>query len=305
MVDAPMKQLRSKYSLGFIVSLRSRLWPKLLRAVLAHVARVHAPQQLRDPRREALRHHELEPRVALEHSGPDAGTTVVGPTTTWSPWCRGRCCRRTHHPPRRNGCARACRGPGTRPTPGRSARRSTARTSPRETGSGSRRAGRARAPTRSRRTAATGSCRIGARATPPRRSGATAQSSASQRLCARAPASISSGSTSADIDSPAPKGAEVDPATASDTGKRISPATPSASSSLFAVRSVPSATQPFLVLLFPLARELGVHDPHPVAHRRARCFRALHRLVERLAVLGVEVLCGTRRWEAPRDSRTR
>ena len=59
---------------------------------------------------------------------------------------------------------------------------------------------------------------------------------------------------------------------------------------LVAVRGVPAAAQPFLVLLFPLARELGIHDPHPVTHRRASGLRTAHRLVERVAVLRVEIV---------------
>ena len=68
-------------------------------------------------------------------------------------------------------------------------------------------------------------------AAPQRRSGLCWHSSASQRLCARAPAMPSSGSVSPDRPSPVPNGAQVRDSTASASGKMTSPAMPSASSS--------------------------------------------------------------------------
>ena len=77
-------------------------------------------------------------------------------------------------------------------------------------------------------------CRIGTSATPTRRSGLSAHSSASQRLCALAPSITSTGSLSPDEPSPAPNGVPDTPPTpaASASGKITSQATPSPSSSL-------------------------------------------------------------------------
>ena len=80
-------------------------------------------------------------------------------------------------------------------------------------------------------TAAGMSWRMGTMATPARRSGLVAHSSASQRLWARAPAITSGPSVAPVAPNPAPKGADAPPLTASESGKITSPATPSASSS--------------------------------------------------------------------------
>jgi len=83
------------------------------------------------------------------------------------------------------------------------------------------------------RTASRTSC-IGTIATPARRSGLVRQNSVSQRLCAHAPASVSSGSSLPVEPSPAVKGVLDTPPTpaASASGKTTSAATPSWSISL-------------------------------------------------------------------------
>src|SRR5271167_1061904 len=80
---------------------------------------------------------------------------------------------------------------------------------------------------------------IGTSATPQRRSGLAATSSASQRLCAFDPARPSSGSRSPDNPRPAPNGTAVLLSTASASGYTTSAATPSASS----VASLRTASQ--------------------------------------------------------------
>ena len=131
---------------------------------------------------------------------------------------------------------------------------------PHRAGSGSRPAGRTRVPGGSRRRRRR--CRRGS-ARPRRRPGARgrpAQSSASQRLWARAPASSSSGAMSPVEPRPAPNGADVPTVTASASGKMTSPATPSASSSLSRRAGVPAAPEPLLVLRVPLLGELLVEE---------------------------------------------
>ncbi len=93
-------------------------------------------------------------------------------------------------------------------------------------------------------TAESTSWRIGMVATPQRRSGLSEHSSASHRLCARAPTITRSPSSSPDDWSPALNGAEAPPPSTSASGKITSPAMPSLSSSALRVAASCDARAP-------------------------------------------------------------
>ena len=102
--------------------------------------------------------------------------------------------------------------------------------------------------------------KMGTMATPARRCGLSAQSSASHRLWAFAPAIRRSMGTSAVAPRPAPNGADAPPVTASASGKMTSPTTPSALSSSSRRRASQPPRSPSAFSLLPLLGELLVAE---------------------------------------------
>ena len=141
------------------------------------------------------------------------------------------------------------------------------------------------------------STRIGTIATPARRSGLVAHSSASQRLCARAPAMSSSGAMSPVAPRPAPNGAEAPDGHRVGVGEDDLAGDPVGVELLVAPARVPTAAQALFVLLLPLVGELLVQESLAMASS-AIALTLDERGVELLAVLGVEPLAVLRARES-------
>ncbi len=96
------------------------------------------------------------------------------------------------------------------------------------------------------------SWQIGTSPTPPRRVGLVAHSSTRNRLCARAPANASSGSSIIPAESPAPNGGDSMPVIASASGKITSAHDAVGVHLLVALLGVERAAQPLRVLGLPV-----------------------------------------------------